>query len=380
MGCLALEWFAIEETAPTIAWVKSRTGSSVAYPYLPLIFLRICRISWAYFATPISLKWRPSFLKSVLDRSWVSMCQFFRCLTCWTIKSFTSSILLLNAGLSCRGGILDIITILSLLLRDTLSMICRNSSLHFTRGWESMLFVPAASTVTSLDGICLIWAFICRAVLPGYTYPEASQSLPCTRGATPRTIELPTIVTVIGFRVGLFARRGCWCWLVVAGLGPVGPSSRAAGAAYRFCVVTPGPGTSRPVAVDCGEEGCIGRGSCGVCAHDCSLIVSISFFNSELCWFTDASFCLRFPFSVLRSLISFTKSWLLSRVPFTNVSRLANCDCIAVIADGIFRQFLHVHAPIYRLSSPEHEMWTQSIHIEHRIILASALPWSTQSE
>ena len=148
----------------------------------PLIFLRICRISWAYFATPISLKWRPSFLKSVLDRSWVSMCQFFRCLTCWTIKSFTSSILLLNAGLSCRGGILDIITILSLLLRDTLSMICRNSSLHCTRGWESMLFVPAASTVTSLDGICLIWAFICRAVLRD-THTQKHHSLCHARDA-----------------------------------------------------------------------------------------------------------------------------------------------------------------------------------------------------
>ena len=228
MGCVALNWLAIEETAlSTLAWVKSKTGSSVAYPYLPLMFLKMCRISWAYFATPISLKWRPSFLKSVLDRSWVSMCQFFRCLSCWTIKSFTSTIFSFKAGLSCRGGILDMINILSLLLRDTLSMICRISSLHCPRGWESMLFLPAASTVTSLDGICLIWALICRAVLPGYTYPEASQSLPCTRGATPRTLELPTIVTVTGFGVGLFA-RGCGCWLVVADVGPVGPSSRAA--------------------------------------------------------------------------------------------------------------------------------------------------------
>ena len=211
------------------------TGSSVAYPYLHLRFLTICLISWAYFAIPISLKWRPSFLKSSRDSSWVRICQCFRCFSSWTIKSFTSSIFLFKMGLSCRGGILDMITILSFLLRDTLSIICRISSLHCPRGCFSILFVPAASTVTSLGGMCLICALICRADLPGYTYPEASQSLPCTSGATPRTIELPTIVRVTGFGVGRFA----WYECRLVGQGPDGSPSRAARAAYRLCVLTP---------------------------------------------------------------------------------------------------------------------------------------------
>ena len=34
------------------------------YPYSNLIFLMICRISWAYLAVPRELKWGPSGLKS----------------------------------------------------------------------------------------------------------------------------------------------------------------------------------------------------------------------------------------------------------------------------------------------------------------------------
>ena len=63
--------------------------------------------------------------------------------------------------------------------------------------WDSILFVPAAKTVTSVTGICLIRALIPRAVRPGKTQPYASKPFPWTSGATPRTIELPMTVTVM---------------------------------------------------------------------------------------------------------------------------------------------------------------------------------------
>ena len=77
-------------------------------------------------------------------------------------------------------------------------MVCFSSCVISSIVCNSMLFVPAAITVTSLAGIFLNVLFIWRAVRPGQQKPTASNSRPFTSGATPRTIELPTTVTVVG--------------------------------------------------------------------------------------------------------------------------------------------------------------------------------------
>ena len=125
----------------------------------------------------------------------------------------TWSILLFKCGLSCRCGIFPMITTFPFRLRATLSITWDNSLVHCSIVWSSISFVPAANTVTSLAGMWRMWALIWRAVCPGYTYPVASKEPPCTSGATPRTMELPITVTVVGW-AGVFG-------LALPGMGTV---------------------------------------------------------------------------------------------------------------------------------------------------------------
>ena len=282
--------------------------------------------SRAYLAVPISLKCKPSFLKSVFDKSWSKVCHFLRWLISRTIEAFTASILEFKTGLSWRWGILDIITVLLFFLRDTLSIVCRISSLHCSVVCVSMLLVPAASTVTSLVGIFRISALIWRALLPGNTKPEASRSWPWTSGATPRTIELPTMATDTGWEADLSVRRRC-ChttrrWAI--GGGRLGSASEGRGlssrAAYLFLVTTggtvaswwgmggPGGGHDDSGMPD-GADDILGS----------SLMVWMSFCNSEFWSLTLAIFCFKFPFSVLRRLISLIKPLLFLQTSSTSL-------------------------------------------------------------
>ena len=110
----------------------------------------------------------------------------------------TLSILLFKWGLSSLFGICPIMTTFLSRLRATLSIICEISFLHWSIVWCSILLVPAARTVTSLEGMPWILALICHAVCPGYTKPVTLKESLCTSGATPRTMELPTTVTEVG--------------------------------------------------------------------------------------------------------------------------------------------------------------------------------------
>ena len=109
-------------------------------------------------------------------------------------------------------------TCLSRRFLATLSITCFISAMHSWTDCCWTLLVPAAMTVTSLSaGMCLIWALIWRTVCPGYTYPVAWKPRPWTIGATPLTMELPIIVTVVpeGGITGLVVRWGdevtrCW--------------------------------------------------------------------------------------------------------------------------------------------------------------------------
>ena len=143
----------------------------------------------------------------------------------------------------------------------------------------------------SLVGLFRISALIYRAVLPGNTNPEASWSWPWTSGATPRTIELPTMLTDTGFRAGLSVRRRCgravpWLpWFALRGAWLVRVSeggaltSREARAAYLLWVTTAGTAASWPEMGGFGNT--MSEGSGGI--RGCSLIVSINVCSSELC-------------------------------------------------------------------------------------------------
>ena len=105
--------------------------------------------------------------KSVLESLWVvDECQSLRYLTHWTIKSFSSSLFLFMVGFSCRRGKLDIITILSFPLRDTLSIICQG---NFSIIWHQV----AASDLMLLCGMHLIGTLNWCALLSRYTMPYA---------------------------------------------------------------------------------------------------------------------------------------------------------------------------------------------------------------
>ena len=142
--------------------------------------------------------------------------------------------LLFRVGLSMRLGISDITTTALFLLRATLSINCRISSLHCSNGCVSILFDPAARTVTSLLGIWRIRTLIWRAVIPGYTKPVALNPFPSTRGATPLTMELPTTVTVTGSAPGPVRRHCC----------RLGAGWSSASTEKRLCVLTDGTASS----------------------------------------------------------------------------------------------------------------------------------------
>ena len=139
------------------------------------------------------------------------------------MKLLTASILELSFGLSKRWGNWDMITVLWCLLRATLSMVCWTSLEKSAIVWVSMLLVPAANTVTSVVGICLMRALTSRAVRPGKNTATCIKTFPWTSGATPRTMELPITVTVIfSWRLGpaddvtvlegLLRLWGVWLW------------------------------------------------------------------------------------------------------------------------------------------------------------------------
>ena len=226
---------------------------------------------------------------------------FLRLAISWARNWLTRSILLFKCGLSCRCGIFPMMTNFPSRFLATLSMICDNSFLHCSRGWCSMLFVPAAKTVTSLGGMWWIFAFIWRAVCPGYTNPVASKEPPCTSGATPRTIELPMTVTLVaGCGVSDLALGSAG-----AGAGATGSSATLASAAYRLLVGMFGADMSatRGWLIRCAELHSwsrTGRGlSCMV-----SLIVSINFLRSPLFLSSMFTFCFSLPFSAFKFRIS----------------------------------------------------------------------------
>ena len=105
--------------------------------------------------------------KSVLESLWVvDECQSLHYLIPWTIQSFSSSLFLFMVNFSCRRGKLDIITILSFPLRDTLSIICQG---NFSIIWQQV----AASDLMPLCGMHLIGTLNWCALLSRYTMPYA---------------------------------------------------------------------------------------------------------------------------------------------------------------------------------------------------------------
>ena len=83
-------------------------------------------------------------------------CQFFHRLTFWTIKSFLLPYFLFVEGLPCRRGILDILTMLSFLLCDTLWITCQ-FYLHHSTGFMAILY---GQQVRGLEGY-MCTSYIC---------------------------------------------------------------------------------------------------------------------------------------------------------------------------------------------------------------------------
>ena len=244
------------------------------------------------------MKCSKSFLKSSLTTLCSSICTLLYLLISFAILLFTSSIFWFRCGLSNRCGIWHIMTVLLCRLREMLSTTCLTSSTQSLTGCPSMLLLPAETTVMSLLGMDFRVLLICLAVLPGKTKPSTNYSLLWfNKGATPRTMELPTTVTDTG-------RTVC--------LGTSANRTRLPCDRRGESLGTSSPGSldkTSNLVVGTEIEASWEKSSLelsaifGVDIH-VSLMVSINFVRSELVFWRLLTFCMSLLLSDLRRLIS----------------------------------------------------------------------------